>query len=55
MTQITAPLRIDRTKCYTVQAYAEKKKMHPRTVYRRIADKLLATVDISGVMFIYDE
>ncbi|GAA4392106.1 hypothetical protein [Hymenobacter koreensis] len=52
MTQ-APPLKIDRFKCFTPQAYAEKEKMNLRTVYRRIEQKQVPTVEISGVVFIY--
>lgn len=48
-------LRVDPLKCHTAQAWAEKKRMNLRTVYRRIEAKELRTVEISGVVFIYGE
>lgn len=52
-TTTSAPLKIDRTKCFTAPVYAEKEKMNLRTVYRHMEENKLPTVEISGVVFIY--
>ncbi len=48
------PALIDRNKCHTAQAYAEKARMNLRTVYRRIEAREVKTIEISGVTFIYE-
>jgi len=48
-------LKIDRTKCYTPQNYAKKFGVPQSTVYHQISKKLIETVEIDGVVFVYKD
>lgn len=47
-------LKLDRTKLITVTNYAKKKGVERQTVYNWVKSKQVVSVDIDGVMFIYN-
>jgi len=47
-------LKVDRTKLTTVTNYAKKKGVERQTVYNWVKSKKITTVEIDGVLFVYE-